>query len=258
MEKIDGQWIMHGLNWDDPGCVHTADELLAVIEQVGFMPLFANGVPGFSVESMTDPACWWCGDETVDPWEWRVTLTKTGKVTYGKFFGKKAGYVSKKWFPYFANFRRDGYDFDARFDDAKAELREKRIMDLFWPSKLELSEIDKKNLEKEVPNPVLYSFEVKELAGFGKDGEKNFDGTCAKLQMEAYLVVKEFLPRVNKNGESFGWSVARYTLPEYLWGYDFVTGRYKEKPEESMEKIIAQIRKYYDAEEKEIRKVMKK
>ncbi len=32
-------------------------------------------------------------------------------------------YVSAKWFPDFANYRRDGYDFDARFEDGLASFQ---------------------------------------------------------------------------------------------------------------------------------------
>ncbi len=42
----------------------------AVINDIGFLPLFANGVEGFSVEEMTYSDCWWYGDEEIDPWEW--------------------------------------------------------------------------------------------------------------------------------------------------------------------------------------------
>ena len=34
----------------------------------------------------------------------------------------------------------------------------------------------------------LYSFEVKKMAGFGKGGEKNFDGVITELQMQGYIV----------------------------------------------------------------------
>ena len=120
MEVIDGIWYMQGVDGDDPSCVHSADELLKVIEKVGFLPLFSNEVDGFSVENMTEAECWWCGDAEIDPWEWRGVLARTGKVAYGKFFRNKAGFVSKKWFPEFANYRRDGYDFDSRYEDGKA------------------------------------------------------------------------------------------------------------------------------------------
>lgn len=248
MEVIDGQWFMEGIDSTDPSCIHTSDGLLEVIEKVGFLPLFSNDVPGFSVENMTDPSCWWCGDPEVDPWEWRSILARTGKVAYGKFFNNKAGYVSKKWFPDFANYRRDGYDFDSRYEDGKAGRREKLIMDLFWPKEGELWDA--------TDDVSLYSNEVKEKAGFGKGGEKGFEGTCAKLQMSAYLTVKDFRPRLNKKGEPFGWSVAIYTLPEYLWGYKFVTKSYKDLPEDSRKKIVRQIMKHFDSDEKVIRKVI--
>lgn len=82
---------MNGLSRGSEGCILSPDELLEVIEAVGFLPLFENDIPGFSVENMTDPSYWWCGDQDTDPWEWRIVLTRTGKVAYGKFFGNRAG-----------------------------------------------------------------------------------------------------------------------------------------------------------------------
>ena len=248
MEVIDGIWYMQGVDWDDPSCVHSADELLDVIERVGFLPLFSNEVDGFSVENMTDADCWWNGDVKTDPWEWRAVLARTGKVAYGKFFRNKAGFVSKKWFPEFANYRRDGYDFDARYEDGKAGYKEKLIMDVLWPEGCEIWESSSKS--------EIFSNDLKEKAGFGKGGEKGFEGTLAKLQMGSYLTVKDFRPRLNKKGEEYGWAVAVYTLPEYLWGYEFVTGRYKESPDASRKKIVNQITKHFKSDEKSIRKVV--
>lgn len=260
MEVINGEWIMSGIDWEAEGCVHSAEELLKVVDKVGFLPLFANKVPGFSVESMTDPSCWWCGRPEVDPWEWRVVLTRTGKVAYGKFFGNKAGFVSKKWFPDFANYRRDGYDFDARFDDGKAERREKMIMDLFIPSSGEfenLGDVKKSELAKYGCAEVLFTNDMRNKAGFGTNGEHGFEATLAKLQMKAYLVTQDFQMRVNKKGETFGWAIAKMTLPEYLWGYDFVTKKYCDAPEESFARIVKQVQKHFDAPEADIRKVLK-
>ena len=248
MEVIDGIWYMQGVDWKDPSCVHSADELLDVIERVGFLPLFSNEVDGFSVENMTDADYWWNGDVKTDPWEWRAVLARTGKVAYGKFFRNKTGFISKKWFPEFANYRRDGYDFDARYEDGKAGYKEKLIMDVLWPEGCEIWESSSKS--------EIFSNDLKEKAGFGKGGEKGFEGTLAKLQMGSYLTVKDFRPRLNKKGEEYGWAVAVYTLPEYLWGYEFVTGRYKESPDASRKKIVNQIKKHFKSDEKSIRKVV--
>lgn len=121
-------------------------------------------------------------------------------------------------------------------------------MDLFWPKE--------GGIWDATDDVSLYSNEVKEKAGFGKGGEKGFEGTCAKLQMSAYLTVKDFRPRLNKKGEPFGWSVAIYTLPEYLWGYKYVTKSYKDLPDDSRKKIVRQIMKHFDSDEKVIRKVI--
>ena len=257
MQIINGEWYMEGTDPGDGSCVHTADELLEKIEKFGFLPLFGNEIKGFSVENMTDPACWWSGDPDKDPWEWREILARSGKVAYGKFYGNRAGYVSKKWFPYFANFRRQGYDFDSRYEDGKANYREKLLMDLFIPEGVDMWDVKPAKLEKQGCARELYSFEMKEKGGFGKGGEKDFEGVLTRLQMQSYLVVKDFRPRVNKKGEEYGWAVAVMTPPEYLWGYKFVTGQYKSEPEESFRAMEEQISEFFDAEGKTIRKILK-
>ena len=97
---------------------------------------------------------------------------------------------------------------------------------------------------------------MKEMAGFGKDGFKGFEGVLTKLQMQTYLITRDFKPRINKHGEEFGWPVAIMTPPEYLWGYKFVTGQYKEMPGDSLKKITGQISKFYDVTDRDIRKVL--
>ena len=247
---------MEGISSRSAGCVKSSDRLIEVIEEVGFMPLFSNNIKGFSVENMTDPSRWWTGNSEKDPWEWRIVLTRTGKIAYGKFFGGRTGFISKKWFPYFANYRRSGYDFDALYDDGKAGYREKLLMDLFVPAGVDMWEVNVRSLESLGCASELYTYEMKEKGGFGKGGEKNFEGVLTRLQMQTYLVAKDFRPRLNKKGEEYGWPVAVMTPPEYIWGYKHVTGRYKESPEESFAKIASQIGKYFDADEKAVRKII--
>ena len=69
-------WIMKGLPWNDPLRVRSADELVAWIDQIGFLPLFANEVAGFSAEEHVAADAWWTGDERIDPWEWRRLLAE--------------------------------------------------------------------------------------------------------------------------------------------------------------------------------------
>lgn len=95
MAVENGEWIMRGPAWEDPACIHSWQELVDWIDEVGFLPLFRNGIDGFSAEERTCPTDWWSGDAARDPWEWRQLIARSGRVAYGKFFGKKAGFISK-------------------------------------------------------------------------------------------------------------------------------------------------------------------
>lgn len=242
MANESGTWILHGVREDAPECIHTVDEAIAYINEIGFLPLFKNDIPGFSLEERTVAKYWWSGDRKHDPWEWREIIAGSGQVAYGKFFDKKAGFISKEWFPYFANYRRDGYDFDALWDDEKASIRQKKIMDLFTEN----------NADAEI-----FSFEVKQNAGFGKGGEKNFDGTVTDLEMKMYLCMRDFRQRKNKKGESYGWSIAVYATPEHLWGYDHITSAYREDASESWKRIADHMHEIYpDATDMQIYRVL--
>lgn len=242
MGNESGSWIMYGVDADDPECLHTVDEAIEYIEEVGFLPLFKNEIPGFSLEERTVPEFWWSSDLERDPWEWRAIIARRGQIAYGKFFNKKAGFISLKWLPYFANLRRDGYDFDALWEDGKASRREKKIMDLFL---------------EENEDAELFSYEMKQKAGFGKGGEKNFEGVLTQLQMSQYLCVRDFRQKKNKKGEAYGWSIAVYATPEHLFGYRTVTSAYQEEPSESKQRIIDHMAEIYPvATQKQIQKVL--
>ena len=233
----NGFFIMNGSKRGDKLRVRTAEELVELIKEVGFLPLFSNEVKGFSVEEHVPAGSWWTGDVNTDPWEWRETISRGKQVAYGKFFGKKAGYISKEWLPYFANYRRDGYDFDARYLDGLANRRQKLIMDFYMGEDANGDIVWKKD--------EILSTDLKKLAGFGKGGEKNYPGIITDLQMMMYLVITDFRRRVNKRGEQYGMSVSVMFPPETVWGYDLVTSAYSETPGESYERIVSHLRELF-------------
>lgn len=234
------EWIMYGMDWDDPYRIRSWRELIDWINEVGFLPLFRNELPGFSAEEHVSNLFWWTGDPEQDPWAWREIIARTGEVAYGKFFGGKAGFVSREWFPRLANYRRDGYDFDTRWEEGIANFRCKKIMDCFEAL------------------PELSAVALKNTAGFGKGGEKNFSGIVTELQMQTYLVVSDFRRKVSKAGLEYGMPVSIYTTPEQLWDYDTVSSAYSEDPELSRQKIWQQIQSHFPwATEDQLRRVMK-
>ena len=216
---------MRGCAFDDPGRLAVQGNLLRLIHEVGFLPLFANSIPGFSVEERTTPDSWWTGDPESDPWEWRVILAASDEVAYGKFFQWKAGFISKEWFPAFANYRRNGYDFDALFDDGLASYRSKKVMDAF-------------HLNERMEGDSLSVSEITERTG-------ETERVLALLQEQAYLIIGNFRQRRSKSGKPFGLPSALYVTPETKWGYDFVTGEYSVSPSQSWQKITAQIKRAY-------------
>ena len=62
MGNESGTWVMYGVNRDDPSCIHSVEEAIAYINQIGFLPLFKNEIPGFSLEERTVAEYWWSGD----------------------------------------------------------------------------------------------------------------------------------------------------------------------------------------------------
>ena len=220
METINGEWIMKGCVSSDPSALHVAEELISLVRTIGFLPLFSNDIPGFSVEERVPAYVWWTGDEATDPWEWRMILARDPDIAYGKFFNKAAGFISKSFFPTFANYRRNGYDFDALFEDELASYRAKKVMDVFDP-------------DDEAVGKELMSYEVKELAAV----DTNFQGTLTGLQMQTYLILSDFHQRKNKKGQTYGWHIAAVETPKTKWGREFVTSAYTEDPMESWNKI---------------------
>ncbi len=153
-----------------------------------------------------------------------MELARRGVVAYGKLFSKKAGLVSREWYSDLANYRRDGYDFDARYEDGLASYREKQVMDV---------------LLREGPT---LSKDLKRLAGFGGDGLKGFDTVMTRLQMQTYITVHSFEYACDKYGRHYGWGIARYAVTEDVLGAEVTQGAYCRGPEESKERIIQHLK----------------
>lgn len=241
-------WIMKGLSPEDSRCIPTAAALTDFVEAVGFLPLFANGAPDFSVEEHVAADRWWTGDRATDPWEWREEIAAAHRVAYGKFFDGRAGFVSRAWLPVFANARRNGYDFDGKWQSGGASRREKAIMERF---------MDVESEDEPVFNGArILSTELKKLAGFGKGGEKNYPGVLTGLQMQLYLVIGGFRRRENKRGEPYGMAVSVMQTPESIWGYDTLSAAYGEAPADSWQRIFDHVKARFPAPDGEIAKLI--
>lgn len=204
-------------------CLRCPDDVAELTEALGFLPFFANGIPGFSVEEHTPRELWFT--EADGPWEWKGPIARTKRCLYGKFFGGKAGFVSLEWFPDFANYRRDGFDFDSRYESGLASRKDMNVYDTVSRYGTVLSK------------------KLKSLCGYSKGGEKGFDGVITRLQMQTYICVADFEYMRDKYGKQYGWGVARYSTPEELLGYEAVTSAYSREPAESLKRILDHLKK---------------
>ena len=91
MEYEQGQWIMRGLAASDPRRLRNLEDLIAAVDRMGFLPLFCNSVPGFSVEELT--------------WPIRVLLA-------GKLSRERGGDEISAWDPALESVSFDGYAFE--------------------------------------------------------------------------------------------------------------------------------------------------
>ena len=199
--------------------VVSIETMAEMVREYKFLPLLKNDIPGFSVEEHTPREFWFAADRD-GPWEWKGPVIQLTGCAYGKFFGGKAGFITKEWYPDFANYRRDGYDFDARYEDGLASMGDKLTYDI---------------LEG---HSSLLSHEWKKAGGFGKNGRKGFDSILTRLQMQGYVITTDFEYRYDSKGNRYGWGVGRYATPEQHFGDAFTETVYCRSPKESKERLL--------------------
>lgn len=201
--------------------IQTQKDLIDAVQSFGFLPLFRNSLPGFSVEEHVAPSAWFSGEPGV--WEWKGPVIQRTGCAYGKFFEKKAAFVSAEWFPDLANYRRDGYDFDARYEDGLGPYGDKLLYELV-----------------EANGPIL-SKQLKKVGNYRKGGRKGFDTAMNQLQAQCYIVISNFVYQTDRYGKDYGWGVAEYATPEQFMGAAFTDAVYQLKPEESYLRITDHI-----------------
>ena len=212
--------------------IKTKQDIINAIDEYGILPFFSNEIEGFSIEENCDPKVYF--GEKPGVWEWKGPVIQESRCAYGKFFNKKAAFVSKKWFYDFANYRRDGYDFDARLSDGLVNYNEEFLYNIISSKHSILSKT------------------AKAIGGYIKPREKGrdtwvprkgFDTTITALQMKGYVLIIDFEYEVDKNNNFYGWGIARYSTPEEFYGKSFAKNCYKRSPEESYKRLYKQIKK---------------
>ena len=216
--------------------IHSCPELMALIQQVGFLPLLDSGVRGYSAEDLVDDDCRYVvfpdGGWDWPLWKWKGPIVQEGNSVYGKFFAGKAGFVSREWWPDLCNWRRSKFP-----QPAEGSIEETILMTL-------------------AENGSLITRELRAACGFtGPNMRGKFDGYITRLQMAARIVTEDFVYPTDKHGREYGWGWSLLTTPEALYGRDAC--RCERTPEESCQRMFDHLRQLLpEATERQIRKLI--
>ena len=202
--------------------IYSAAQLTDYIHQVGFLPLLYNGIRGFSAEEVVDDDCRYVvlpdGGWDWPLWKWKEPIVSDGHCVYGKFFDKKAGFISFDWWPDFCNYRRSKYPLPE-----EGSIEDSILMTLR-------------------EHGSLITRELRAACGF--DGPKmrsKFDGYVTRLQMRCLIVTEDFVYPRDKHNKEYGWGWSLLTTPEQLYGQEAC--RCQRSPEESLQRLQSHFRK---------------
>lgn len=194
--------------------------MMEAIQEMGFVPLLWSGIPGFSAEEMVDDDCRYVVfDDGWDwpMWKWKGPIINEGNCVYGKFFDKKAGYISLEWWPDFCNWRRSVY-----------------------PAP-EAGSVDEAILLTLQEHGSLITRELRAACGFtGPKMRSRFDAYVTRLQMSCRIVTEDFVYPRDRHGHEYGWGWSLLTTPEQLYGRDAC--QCDRTPEASHDRIMAHLR----------------
>ena len=73
--------------------------MMELIQKIGFLPLLDSGIEGFSAEDIVAEDCGYVrlpeGGWDWPLWKWKGEIVQEMPCMYGKFFNKKAGFISR-------------------------------------------------------------------------------------------------------------------------------------------------------------------
>ena len=206
----------------DKELFHSCPELIDYINEIGFLPLLSMGIPGWSAEEVVDEDCQYNrlpdGGWEWSLWEWKGSILQESGCAYGKFFKRKAAFISREWWPDFCNYRRSVYP------SPEEGSIEDTILDIL---RTEGS---------------LITRELRHACGFtGPKMRSRFDAYVTRLEMGGYIVTEDFIYPQDKHGRDYGWGWSLLSTPEMLFGKEACHP--ERTPQESYERILQHFRK---------------
>ena len=217
--------------------IHNATELMDYIQQVGFLPLLDSGIAGYSADEAVDPDCRYVllddGGWDWPLWDWKGPIVTESDCVYGKFFNKKAGFVSRSWWPDLYNWRRHSHP-----APSPGSIEETILMTLR-------------------EHGSMITRDLRRACGFTEPKMRSrFDGYVTRLQMACRIVTEDFVYPQDKHGKRYGWGWALLSTPEQLLGKEAC--HCDRTPEESLARMLNHLRRLLPrASEQQITRLIK-
>jgi hypothetical protein len=217
--------------------IHNATELMDYIQQVGFLPLLDSGIAGYSADEAVDPDCRYVllddGGWDWPLWDWKGPIVTESDCVYGKFFNKKAGFVSRSWWPDLYNWRRHSHP-----APSPGSIEETILMTLR-------------------EHGSMITRDLRRACGFTEPKMRSrFDGYVTRLQMACRIVTEDFVYPQDKHGKRYGWGWALLSTPEQLLGKEAC--HCDRSPEESLARMLDHLRRLLPrASEQQITRLIK-
>ena len=217
--------------------IHNATELMDYIQQVGFLPLLDSGIAGYSADEAVDPDCRYVllddGGWDWPLWDWKGPIVTESDCVYGKFFNKKAGFVSRSWWPDLYNWRRHSHH-----APSPGSIEETILMTLR-------------------EHGSMITRDLRRACGFTEPKMRSrFDGYVTRLQMACRIVTEDFVYPQDKHGKRYGWGWALLSTPEQLLGKEAC--HCDRTPEESLARMLDHLRRLLPrASEQQITRLIK-
>ena len=167
--------------------IHNCSGLIDYINKIGFLPLLRMGIEGWSAEEAVDEECRYVslpeGGWEWPLWEWKGDIIRESGCAYGKFFDRKAAFISRDWWSDFCNWRRH-----------------------VFPSPEEGS-VEDMILQTLRENGSMITRDLRRVCGFTESKMRGkFDTFISRLEMGCYIVTEDFVYPKDRHGRNYGWA----------------------------------------------------
>lgn len=235
--------------------IRAKEDLEEAAMKYGILPFFRNNIKGFSIEEMTPSSLLFGGLEYEGCWEWKGPVVRKRSTAYGKFFRRKAGFVSRELLPYFLQMRRSQYPM-------KIGSTEEMLFDIISVNDRITSTLLRQSL---IGTPLRRTaFDLPEAPSdienynhprLEKPSRHSLEAPLQRLQMGGWICISDFQYKKTRQGDRYGWGVAEYSTPESIFPdenliidlpaeecaayiIDFVASRFPQASSDQLRKLL--------------------